>query len=79
MSNSKHFNCISGKNIDLSTTTVSNSDLEFSTTDLHVTIKSGRTVSGTWRCSEWFHAYMLNTFSKEIDKYVTNSTSKYGR
>lgn len=79
MSNSRHFNCISGRNIDLSTTTVSNSDLEFSTTDLRVTIKSGRTVSGTWRCSEWFHAYMLNTFIKGIDNYVINSISKYGR
>ena len=79
MSNSRHFNCISGRNIDLSTTTVLNSDLEFSTTDLYVSIGSGRTVSGTWRCSECFHAYMLNTFIKEIDKYITNSIGKYGR
>lgn len=77
--NSRHFNCISDRNIDLCVTIVSNSDLEFSTTDLDVTIRRGRTVTGTWRCSESFHAYMLNTFIKEINKYVTNNTSKYGK
>lgn len=76
---SRHFNCISDRNITLCATPVGNPDLEFSTTDLRVNIGSGRTVSGTWRCSEWFHAYMLNTFIKEIDKYVTNNISKYGR
>lgn len=79
MSNSRYFNCISDRNIDLSITTVSNSDLEFSTTDLCVSIRSGRTVSGTWRCSACFHAYMLNTLIKGIDNYVTNSIGKYGR
>ena len=79
MSNSRHFNCISGRNINLCVTTVSNSDLEFSTTDLCVTIRSGRTVSGTWRCSECFNAYMLNTFIKEIDNYITNNIGKYGK
>lgn len=76
---SRHFNCISNRNITLCTTTVSNPDLEFSTTDLRVNMSSGRTVSGTWRGSEWFHAYMLNTFIKGIDQYVTNNISKYGR
>ena len=77
--NSRHFNNISDRNITLRVSTVSNPDLEFSTTDLNMTLRSGRTVSGTWRCSECFHAYMLNTFIKEIDKYVTNSIGKYGR
>lgn len=77
--NSRHFNCISDRNINICVTTVSNPDLEFSTTDLDVTIRGGRTVTGTWRCSECFHAYMLNTFIKEIDKYVTNNVSKYGK
>lgn len=77
--NSRHFNNISDRNITLCASTVSNSDLEFSTTDLDMTIGSGRTVSGTWRCSECFHAYMLNTFIKEIEKYITNSIGKYGR
>lgn len=77
--NSRHFNNISDRNIDLHTDTFTNDDLEFSTTDLRVSIRSGRTVSGVWRCSECFHAYMLNTFIKEIEKYVTNSIGKYGR
>lgn len=79
MSNSRHFNNISDRNITLCVSEVSNPDLEFSTTDLYVSIGSGRTVSGTWRCSECFHAYMLNTFIKGIDYYVTNSIGKYGR
>lgn len=77
--NSRHFNNISDRNITLCVSTVSNPDLEFSTTDLDMTIRSGRTVSGTWRTSECFHAYMLNTFIKEIEKYITNSIGKYGR
>lgn len=77
--NSRHFNNISDRNITLRISTVSNPDLEFSTTDLNMTLRSGRTVSGTWRCSECFHAYMLKTFIKEIERYVTNSIGKYGR
>lgn len=77
--NSRHFNNISDRNITLRVSEVSNPDLEFSTTDLGMTMRSGRTVSGVWRCSECFHAYMLNTFIKEIEKYVINSTNKYGR
>lgn len=79
MISNRRFDFIRDRNISLCATTISNPDLEFSTTDLSVYVESGRTVTGTWRCSERFHAYMLNTFSKEIDKYVTNSTSKYGR
>ena len=79
MISNRRFDFIRDRNISLCTTTVSNPDLEFSTTDLEVSLRSGRTVTGCWRCSENFHAYMLNTFSKEIDKYVTNSTGKFGR
>ena len=79
MISNRRFDFIRDRNINLCVTTVSNPDLEFSTTDLEVTIMSGRTVTGTWRCFERFHAYMLNTFSKEIDRYVINSTGKYGR
>ena len=79
MISNRRFDFIRDRNISLRVTTVSNPDLEFSTTDLEITIQSGRTVTGSWRCSERFHAYMLNTFSKGIDKYVINSTSKFGR
>ena len=79
MISNRRFDFIRDRNISLRVTTISNPDLEFSTTDLEVTIQSGRTVTGSWRCSERFHAYMLNAFSRGIDKYVTNSTSKFGR
>lgn len=79
MISNRRFDFIRDRNISLCVTTISNPDLEFSTTDLEVTIMSGRTVTGSWRCSERFHAYMLNTLSKEIDRYVTNSTGKFGR
>lgn len=79
MISNRRFDFIRDRNISLRVTTISNPDLEFSTTDLEIIIQSGGTVTGSWRCSEHFHAYMLNAFSKKIDKYVTNSTDKFGR